>query len=98
MLDAEMHACLKEEREAGPGNHRNGPNLNRLLTESVAMEVAVQTDREGRFEPQLIEKYFTGPRRQGDILVHTQHRNGLGLSEEPGPLYKRSPSKSRFSN
>ena len=56
-LDAEMQAHLEDERDAGSGNHRNGHNRKRVLTEGGAMEVAVPRDREGRFEPQLIEKY-----------------------------------------
>ena len=57
-LDAEMQAHLEDEHEAGSGNHRNGHNRKRVLTDGGAMDVAVPRDREGRFEPQLIEKYY----------------------------------------
>ena len=55
-MDAEMQAHLEEERETGSGNHRNGHNRKRILTDGGAMDVAVPRDREGRFDPQLIEK------------------------------------------
>ena len=56
-LNAEMEAHLESEHEAGSGNHRNGHNRKRVLTGTGSMELAVPRDREGRFEPQLIEKW-----------------------------------------
>ena len=56
-LDVERQAHLEEEREADSGKHRNGHNRKRVLTKGGAMEVAVPRDREGRFEPHLIERY-----------------------------------------
>lgn len=56
-LNAEMDAHLESEDEAGSGNHRNGHNRKRVLTGTGSVELAVPRDREGRFEPQLIEKW-----------------------------------------
>ena len=56
-LNAEMDAHLESEHEAGSGNHRNGHNRKRVLTGTGSVELAVPRDREGRFEPQLIEKW-----------------------------------------
>ena len=56
-LHAEMEAHLASEEEAGSGNHRNGHNRKRVLTGTGSVELAVPRDREGRFEPQLIEKW-----------------------------------------
>ena len=39
------------------GNHRNGHNRKRVLTEDGALDLEVPRDRQGRFEPQLVEKY-----------------------------------------
>ena len=39
------------------GNHRNGHNRKRVLTDDGALELDVARDRAGRFEPQLVEKY-----------------------------------------
>ena len=54
-LDAEMDA--HPEHEPSPGNHRNGHNRKRVLTDEGAMELEVPRDRAGRFEPRLVEKY-----------------------------------------
>ena len=54
-LDAEMDAHLDRERSGG--NHRNGHNRKRVLTDEGALELAVPRDRAGSFEPQLVEKY-----------------------------------------
>lgn len=54
-LDAEMDAHL--EGEGSRGNHRNGHNRKRVLTDEGALDLAVPRDRAGRFEPQLVEKY-----------------------------------------
>ena len=56
-LNAEMDAHLESEDEAGSANHRNGHNRKRVLTGTGSVELAVPRDREGRFEPQLIEKW-----------------------------------------
>ncbi len=56
-LNAEMEAHLESEHEVGSGNHRNGHNRKRVLTGTGSVELAVPRDREGRFEPQLIEKW-----------------------------------------
>ena len=54
-LDAEMDAHLEGERWGG--NHRNGHNRKRVLTDEGALDLEVPRDRAGRFEPQLVEKY-----------------------------------------
>ena len=54
-LDAEMDAHL--EHEWASGNHRNGHNRKRVLSDEGAMELEVPRERAGRFEPRLVEKY-----------------------------------------
>ena len=54
-LDAEMDVHL--ERERSGGNHRNGHNRKRVLTDEGTLELAVPRDRAGSFEPRLVEKY-----------------------------------------
>ena len=56
-LDAEMEAHLEREGEQDAGNHRNGHNRKRVLTDAGAMDLEVPRDRHGRFEPQLVERY-----------------------------------------
>lgn len=40
-----MEAHLEREGEEGAGNHRNGHNLKRVLTDNGAMELEVPQDR-----------------------------------------------------
>ena len=56
-LQAEMEVHLSSAEEVGSGNHRNGHNRKRVLTGTGSVDLAVPRDREGRFEPQLIEKW-----------------------------------------
>ena len=56
-LQAEMEGHLSSAEEVGSGNHRNGHNRKRVLTGTGSVDLAVPRDREGRFEPQLIEKW-----------------------------------------
>lgn len=56
-LNAEMGAHLEQEGEQASGNHRNGQSRKRVLTDTGAMDVSIPRDRQGRFDPQLIEKY-----------------------------------------
>ncbi len=93
-LDAEMDAHL--EHEPAWGNHRNGHNRKRVLTDEGAMEVEVPRDRARRFEPQLVEKYCR--RLQGfddkvlsmyargmttrEIRVHVEELYGVSVSAE----------------
>ena len=71
-LRAEMEVHLSSAEEVGSGNHRNGHNRKRVLTGTGSLELAVPRDREGRFEPQLVEKWaprLPGVRREGDFAV-----------------------------
>ena len=56
-LQAEMEVHLSSAEEVGSGNHRNGHNRKRVLTGTGSVDLAVPRDREGRFEPQLVEKW-----------------------------------------
>ena len=56
-LDAEMDAHLESEGGAGSGNHRNGHNRKRVPADGGSMDLEVPRDRDGRFDPRLVEKY-----------------------------------------
>lgn len=53
ILDAEMDVHLAQEQEAE--NVRNGHNTNTVIKDSGAMPLEVPRDRQGAFEPQLVE-------------------------------------------
>ena len=56
-LDAEMDAHLEGEAGRDAGNHRNGHNRKRVLTDAGPMDLEVPRDRQGSFEPRLVERY-----------------------------------------
>ena len=57
ILDAEMEVHLDQQVEGERGNTRNGHNRKRVLTDNGSMPLAVPQDRQGTFEPQLVERY-----------------------------------------
>jgi putative transposase len=57
MLDAEMDHHLDQAPEQAAGNHRNGYSQKTMLTDVGELPLAIPRDRQGRFNPQLIEKY-----------------------------------------
>ena len=84
-LGAEMDLHLDEERASGSRNHCNGHNRKRVLTDRGSMDVAVPRDRQGRFEPRLIEKY--GRRLPGfDDKVMAMYARGMTTREIRGHL------------
>jgi len=67
MLSGELNHHLGYEKHAvagrGSGNSRNGKSQKTLKGEAGEMTIEVPRDRNGTFEPQLIEKHqtrFTG--------------------------------------
>jgi transposase-like protein len=63
MLEAEMEEHLGYEKHSPlgdlTGNSRNGYNTKTLQTQMGKAEIKVPRDRNGEFEPHLIEKYQT---------------------------------------
>ena len=90
-LDAEMEAHLEREGVQDAGNHRNGHNRKRVLTDTGAMDLEVPRDR---FEPQLVEKYVR--RLPGfDDKVISMYARGMTTREirgHVGELYGLSVS------
>ena len=57
ILNAELDHHLDDGDEQASGNHRNGHSRKRVLTDDGRMELSIPRDRQGRFNPKLIEKY-----------------------------------------
>ena len=57
ILNAEMDHHLDAEPEQAKGNHRNGHSRKNVITDDGKMDVAIPRDRQGRFDPKLIEKH-----------------------------------------
>lgn len=57
ILNAEMDHHLEDDDEQATGNHRNGHSKKTVLTDGGRMDVSIPRDRQGRFDPKLIEKH-----------------------------------------
>ena len=57
ILNAEMDHHLDADEEQTPSNHRNGHSRKKVLTDDGKLDVAIPRDRQGRFDPKLIEKH-----------------------------------------
>ena len=96
VLDAEMDVHLDQESERSAGNHRNGKSSKTVLTESGKLPLSIPRDRQGRFEPQLIEKYrrrfpgfdekiialYARGMTTRDIQAHVRELYGLEISPD----------------
>ena len=57
ILNAEMDHHLNTDDEKSSRNHRNGHSRKQVVTDDGKMELSIPRDRQGRFDPQLIEKH-----------------------------------------
>jgi transposase-like protein len=81
MLEAEMDEHLGYDKHSPlgdlTGNSRNGYNKKTLQTQMGKAEIQVPRDRNGEFEPQLIEKYQT---KSNDIETQIIAMYAKGMS------------------
>ena len=95
-LDAGMDAHLEGEAERDAGNHRNGHNRKRVLTDAGSMDLEVPRDRQGRFEPQLVERYAR--RLPGfDDKVISMYARGMRRGRSAGTSRSCTASRCRRS-
>ena len=59
MLEAEMDEHLGYEKNSVAGNSRNGYGKKTIISDYGECEIAVPRDRNGDFEPKVIEKRQT---------------------------------------
>ena len=57
VLNAELDDHLIGEEAAGKANHRNGYSKKTVLTETSKINIKIPRDREGTFDPKLIQRY-----------------------------------------
>ena len=57
VLNAELDDHLDGEGAAGKANHRNGYSKKTVLTETSKIDIKIPRDREGTFDPKLIQRY-----------------------------------------
>ena len=72
-------------KPAGQGNQRNGTSRKRVLTDEGVIDLEVPRDRDGSFEPQIVEKgqrRFTG----FDDKIISMYARGMTVREIQGHL------------
>jgi putative transposase len=57
VLNAELDDHLDNEGAEGSRNRRNGYSKKTVLTETAKIDIRIPRDREGAFDPKLIQRY-----------------------------------------
>jgi putative transposase len=92
VLNAEIDDHLDGEATAGKANHRNGYSKKTVLTETSKLDLRIPRDREGTFDPKLIQRYqrrFPG----FDEKIVSMYARGMTVREIQGHLLVRWPRK-----
>ena len=85
VLNAELSDHLENEAAEGRGNRRNGYSKKTVLTETAKIDVRIPRDREGTFDPKLIQRYqrrFPG----FDDKIVSMYARGMSVREIQGHL------------
>lgn len=85
VLNAELDDHLIGEEAAGKANHRNGYSKKTVLTETSKINIKIARDREGTFDPKLIQRYqrrFPG----FDEKIVSMYARGMTVREIQGHL------------
>ena len=85
VLNAELDGHLDGEAAAGKLNHRNGYSKKTVLTETSKIAIKIPRDREGTFDPKLIQRYqrrFPG----FDEKIVSMYARGMTVREIQGHL------------
>jgi putative transposase len=87
VLNAELDGHLDGEAAAGKPNHRNGYSKKTVLTETSKIAIKIPRDREGTFDPKLIQRYqrrFPG----FDEKIVSMYARGMTVREIQGHLFE----------
>jgi putative transposase len=85
VLNAELDDHLETETASGGKNRRNGYSKKTVLTETSKIDVRIPRDREGTFDPKLIQRYqrrFPG----FDDKIVSMYARGMTVREIQGHL------------
>ena len=85
MLNAELDDHLDNEAAEGSRNRRNGSSKKTVLTETAKIDIRIPRDREGTFDPKLIQRYqrrFPG----FDDKIVSMYARGMTVREIQGHL------------
>jgi putative transposase len=82
ILNAELDHHLDDDERAS-GNHKNGHSSKQVITDDGTLELSIPRDRQGRFDPKLIEKHCR--RLPGfDDKVISMYARGMSMREIQG--------------
>lgn len=85
VLNAEIDDHLDGEAAEGRKNHRNGYSSKKVITETSKLDIRIPRDREGTFDPKLIQRYqrrFPG----FDDKIVSMYARGMSVREIQGHL------------
>jgi Transposase, Mutator family len=85
VLNAELDNHLDNEVAEGTRNGRNGSSKKTVLTETAKIDIRIPRDREGTFDPKLIQRYrrrFPG----FDDRIVSMYTRGMTVREIQGHL------------
>ena len=87
-LNAELDDHLDNEAAEGSQNRRNGSSKKTVLTETAKIDIRIPRDREGTFDPKLIQATSGGfrLRRQDRVDVRARHDGTRDPGPSPGAL------------
>ena len=86
ILNAELDDHLNEEAAEGRKNHRNGHSSKKVITETSKLDIRIPRDREGTFDPKLIQRYqrrFPG----FDEKIVSMYARGMSVRDIQGHLF-----------
>lgn len=82
ILNTELDHHLDDEERAS-GNHKNGHSSKQVITDDGTLDLSIPRDRQGRFDPKLIEKHCR--RLPGfDDKVISMYARGMSTREIQG--------------
>jgi putative transposase len=85
VLNAELDDHVEGEASEGRANRRNGSSKKSVLTETAKIDVRIPRDRDGTFDPKLIQRYqrrFPG----FDDKIVSMYARGMTVREIQGHL------------
>ena len=80
-IEGEMDAHLKEEKDSGKSNRRNGKTSKKLKTGHGHINLETSRDRNSSFEPQLVRKRQTTLSKGLDEKILSMYGRGMSYND-----------------
>jgi hypothetical protein len=95
VLNAELDDHLDNEAAEGFRNRRNGSSKKTVLTETAKIDIRIPRDREGTFDPKLIQRYQRRFPGFDDKIVSMYARGALELPDGRQRVVRRGHDPAR---